>query len=102
MRTRVELVGEVDGKRTDAPPADGYVQEPTPHGHMGELGSEVDRAAEIKNLRDGLAAELRTEIVGMNLDNFIVRPHRADSDDCGQLFRLKADSDSDRSRTVFR
>jgi hypothetical protein len=27
---------------------------------------------------------------------------RADSDDCGHLFRLKADSDSDRSRTAFR
>jgi hypothetical protein len=26
----------------------------------------------------------------------------ADSDDCGHLFRLKADSDSDRSRTAFR
>jgi hypothetical protein len=25
-----------------------------------------------------------------------------DSDDCGHLFRLKADSDSDRSRTAFR
>src|SRR5437660_70533 len=69
---RVELVGEVDGKRSGtATTADGYVQEPTPHGHMGELGSEVDRAAGIKTLRDGLAGELRTEIVGMNLDNFI-------------------------------
>jgi TPR repeat protein len=26
----------------------------------------------------------------------------ADSDDCGHLFRLKADGDSDRSRTAFR
>jgi hypothetical protein len=26
----------------------------------------------------------------------------ADSDDCGQGFRLIADSDSDRSRTAFR
>jgi type I restriction enzyme R subunit len=58
---RVDLVGEVDG----------------PNGqHMGEPGSEPDRIAEIKNLRDGLAAELRTEISGMSLDNFLVRPHR--------------------------
>jgi hypothetical protein len=27
---------------------------------------------------------------------------RAGSNDCGHLFRLKADSDSDRSRTTFR
>jgi type I restriction enzyme R subunit len=73
---RVELVGEVDGKRSDARPTDGYVQDPTPHGHMDEGGSEADRAAEIRKLRDGLAAELRTEISGMSFDNFLVRPHR--------------------------
>ena len=54
-------LGEVDG----------------PYGqHMGEPGSEPDRIAEIKKLRDGLAAELRTEISGMSPDNFLVRPHR--------------------------
>jgi type I restriction enzyme, R subunit len=53
---RVELVGEVDG--------------PTLH------GTEAARAAEIRELRDGLAAGLRTEISGMSLDNFLVRPHR--------------------------
>jgi type I restriction enzyme R subunit len=58
---RVELVGEVDGKRSDLLPT---------------AGSEIDRSAEIKMLRDGLAAELRTEILGMSLDNFLVRPHR--------------------------
>jgi type I restriction enzyme R subunit len=73
---RVEVVGEVDGKRADTPPADGYVQERTPHGHMGEVGSGADRAVEIKTLRDDLATQLRTEIVGMSLDNFLVRPHR--------------------------
>jgi type I restriction enzyme, R subunit len=74
---RVELVGELDGKLPDiAARTDGYVQEPTPHGHMGEAGSGPDRAVEIKKLRDGLAAELRTEISGMSLDNFLVRPHR--------------------------
>jgi hypothetical protein len=29
-------------------------------------------------------------------------PINADSGDCGQVFRLIADSDSDRSRTAFR
>jgi type I restriction enzyme R subunit len=63
---RVEVVGEVDGK--------GLIT--TPQGHTGERGSEPDRAVEIKTLRDGLATELRTEVSGMNLDNFLVRPHR--------------------------
>ncbi len=72
---RVELVGEVDGKRSDAP-SDGYTQEPTPHGELGERGSAADRAADIKKLRDDVAGQLRTEIVGMSLDNFLVRPQR--------------------------
>jgi type I restriction enzyme R subunit len=73
---RVELVGEVDGKRPDTLPTDGYVQEPTPHGHLGEPGSEADNAVGIKKVRDDLATQLRTEIAGMSLDNFLVRPHR--------------------------
>ena len=59
--TRVELVGEVDS--------------PSGH-HTGEPGSQPERTAEIKKLRDGLAAELRTEISGMSLENFLVRPQR--------------------------
>ena len=59
--TRVELVGEVDS--------------PSGH-HTGEPGSQPERIAEIKKLRDGLAAELRTEISGMSLENFLVRPQR--------------------------
>jgi type I restriction enzyme R subunit len=74
---RVELVGEVDARRPDTPAkTDGYVQEPTPHGHMGEAGSEPDRTADIKKVRDDHAAALRAEISGMSLDNFVVRPHR--------------------------
>jgi type I restriction enzyme R subunit len=58
---RVNLIGEVDA----------------PHGQrVGEPGSEPDRIAEIKKLRDDLAAELRSEISGMSLDNFLVRPQR--------------------------
>jgi len=72
---RVELIGEMDGKRPNAPPADGYVQVSTPRGHMGEVSFEPDRP-EVGKLRDDLAAELRTEISGMSLDNFLVRPHR--------------------------
>jgi type I restriction enzyme R subunit len=64
---RVELVGEVDGKLSDVQPTDRHVQ---------ENGAGADRAAEIKKVRDGVAADLRTEVSGMNLDNFLVRPHR--------------------------
>ncbi len=53
---RVELVGAVDT--------------------TGGPSSDPDRTAEIKKLRDGLATDLRTEISGMSLDNFLVRPHR--------------------------
>jgi type I restriction enzyme, R subunit len=73
---RVELVGEVDGKGPTETPAGTYVQMPTPSGDMGEPGSDADRIAEIKKLRDDIAAELRTEISGMSLDNFLVRPQR--------------------------
>jgi type I restriction enzyme R subunit len=59
--TRVELVSQVD----------------SPQGHhVGEPGSKPERIVEIKKLRDDLAAALRTEISGMSLDNFLVRPHR--------------------------
>jgi type I restriction enzyme R subunit len=73
---RVELVGDVDGKHSDVVPAAGYGQEPMPHGNMGERGSPPDHESEIRTLRDDLAAELQTEISGMSLDNFLVRPHR--------------------------
>jgi type I restriction enzyme R subunit len=73
---RVELVGEVDGKRSDASTTEVRVQEPTPHGHIGEPSLQASRVAETKKLRDDLAAELRNEISGMSLDNFLVRPHR--------------------------
>ena len=56
---RVELVGEVDGKRRTWRRPTLMAKQPTPVGHMGEPDSEADRAAEIKKLRDGLAAELR-------------------------------------------
>jgi len=46
--TRVELVGEID----------------------------IKRDAEVKTLRDSVATDLRNEILGMSLDNFLVRPHR--------------------------
>ncbi len=73
---RVEVVREVDAKRPDTPATEGYAQEPTPHGHMGEVGSGADRAVELIQLRDDLATQLRAEVEGMSLDNFLVRPHR--------------------------
>jgi type I restriction enzyme, R subunit len=43
-------------------------------GLVGEADTKGD--AEVKTLRDGIAADLRNEILGMSLDNFLVRPHR--------------------------
>jgi type I restriction enzyme R subunit len=63
---RVELVGEVDGQASGQSP---IIFE---SGH----GCEFDRVEEIKKLRNDLADGLRTEISGMSLDNFLVRPHR--------------------------
>lgn len=73
---RVELLGEVDSKPAGTAPEGHYVQTQTPVDHLGECGSDLDRAAEIKALRDDVATELRTEVAGMSLDNFLVRPHR--------------------------
>src|SRR6202043_3314664 len=72
---RVELVGEVDAKHLGEISTAPYGQLPTPVGHLGERGSEVDRVTEIKKLRDDLSG-LRTEVSGMRFDNFLVRPHR--------------------------
>jgi type I restriction enzyme R subunit len=73
---RVKLVGELDGKAPEASAPGAYEQAPTPHGQLGEQQSKPDRAVGIKDLRDHLAAELRVEIAGMSLENFLVRPHR--------------------------
>lgn len=73
---RVELIGEIDGKGAVSPEPGSYAQPPTPAGHLGEPGSEPDRAAETAQLREELAARLRAEVQGMSLENFLVRPHR--------------------------
>jgi type I restriction enzyme R subunit len=44
--------------------------------HVSESGSDADRSAEFRYLRERLAADLRNEIAGMSLDNFLVRPKR--------------------------
>jgi type I restriction enzyme, R subunit len=44
--------------------------------HVSEPGSDADRSAEFRDLRERLAADLRNEIAGMSLDNFLVRPKR--------------------------
>jgi type I restriction enzyme, R subunit len=71
---RVELVGEVDTKRGDARTID--AQEPTARDHIDEPNYRAVGDDEVKKLRDGLAAGLRTEVSGMSLDNFVVRPQR--------------------------
>jgi type I restriction enzyme R subunit len=49
---------------------------PTPVLQVSEPGSDADRSAEFRDLRERLAADLRNEIAGMSLDNFLVRPKR--------------------------
>jgi len=73
---RVTIVTELDRKSLAPSSADVYQQLPTPVLHASEAGSPVDRAAQLGELRGRFAEELRTEVAGMSLDNFIVRPHR--------------------------
>lgn len=68
---RVELIGELDGAAPE--PAGDYAQLPPVVLHAGESGSEADRVADV---RAALVGDLRAEIGGMSLDNFLVRPHR--------------------------
>jgi type I restriction enzyme R subunit len=73
---RVTLISEIDQQQPKPVLAESYAQTPTPVLHAGERGSAVDEAASLVDLRLHIATDLRTEIAGMSLDNFIVRPHR--------------------------
>ncbi|MGD0185232.1 MAG: DEAD/DEAH box helicase family protein [Roseiarcus sp.] len=77
--SRVELIAELDkarrGRREGAGTGD-YAQPPTLMTHANEPGPRVDQDDELLSLRDGIATRLRSEIEGMSLDNFIVRPKR--------------------------
>ncbi|SEE39384.1 type I restriction enzyme, R subunit [Rhizobiales bacterium GAS191] len=73
---RVALVAEIDRKQPAEGSTEGYAQAPTPVLYAGETGSEADRTIEIDKLRNAIAADLRAEIAGMSLDNFLVRPKR--------------------------
>jgi uncharacterized protein (TIGR04222 family) len=54
---------------------------------------------EMAYLCGGTNAVIRTVLYALYLRGLVLA---ADSGDCGQAFRLIADSDSDRSRTAFR
>jgi type I restriction enzyme R subunit len=73
---RVTIVTELDRNTPPPPSADGYQQLPSPVLHAGERGSSIDQSAQLGELRRVLTDELRTEVEGMSLENFIVRPHR--------------------------
>ena len=73
---RVTLVAELDTTQNKEAPAGGYAQASPVVLHAGEAGSAVDRAAALVELRQHMASGLRTEVQGMSLDNFLVRPHR--------------------------
>jgi type I restriction enzyme R subunit len=73
---RVALIAELDGRQPVASAAGDYPQAQTLVLHAGEPGSDADRTAELRDLRERIAADLRNEIAGMSLDNFLVRPKR--------------------------
>ncbi|MGZ5234514.1 MAG: DEAD/DEAH box helicase family protein, partial [Burkholderiales bacterium] len=73
---RVALIAEIDGKRPAQSPTGEYSQAPTPVIRAAEPGSDADRATALDEIRERLATDLRTEIAGMSLDNFLVRPNR--------------------------
>jgi len=73
---RVTLVSELDSGHGEAPSPEAYVQSPPSILHAGEAGSAVDQAAALTELRTHMVKGLRTEVEGMSLDNFLVRPHR--------------------------
>jgi type I restriction enzyme R subunit len=73
---RVAVVAEIDGKRPAQSPTGECSQAPTPVLHATEPGSDADRAEALDEIRQRLVSDLRTEIAGMNLDNFLVRPKR--------------------------
>jgi type I restriction enzyme R subunit len=63
--TRLELISAIDARQGKAP--SGKVKEPS---------STYGGPATDEEVRRDLAEQLRTEVAAMNLDNFIVRPHR--------------------------
>ena len=72
---RVDLVAEID--RASSNESTGDNVQPPPHAQRaGQHGSDAELTAAIADLRDKLSKALRAEVEGMNLDNFLVRPHR--------------------------
>ena len=70
---RVALVSEIDrGPMAKSAADDAH----TPMLVAGEAGSPADHAATLDGVRNDLVGGLRSEITGMSLDNFLVRPKR--------------------------
>jgi len=66
FNSRLELIGELD-KSHEAPSGLGIGERPIPPPEHPESNLEV---------REQIAALLHKEVAAMNLDNFVVRPHR--------------------------
>jgi type I restriction enzyme, R subunit len=76
---RVQILAELDaakGAAREEGANGGYAQPPTPMLYASEPGSAVDEETRLSALRDAIAARLRSEVEGMSLENFIVRPKR--------------------------
>jgi type I restriction enzyme, R subunit len=76
FEARVTLVAEIDGPQPKRSDGEGYAHGEPIVLHVAEAGSAADKAIALRHLREDIASGLRTEIKGMNLDNFIVRPQR--------------------------
>jgi type I restriction enzyme R subunit len=64
FKTRLELIGELDREHVSGPAPVGR-EWPIPYGDARDL-----------SVRDAVASLLHAEVAAMNLDNFVVRPHR--------------------------
>ncbi len=75
---RVELIAAIDAREPAAPkePGDYPLPEADPVPQTGEVGATGEPVAAIRSLRVSLAEGLRSEVAGMSLDNFLVRPKR--------------------------
>ncbi len=77
FKTRVELAAELDRMTGNVASEEGeYAQAPTPVLYAGEQDSERDADVQLRLLRDSVVRQLRDEVNGMSLDNFIVRLKR--------------------------
>ncbi len=76
---RVQILAELDATKSaarDDAAVGEYAQISTLVLYASEPSSDVDQEARLAELREAIAVRLRSEVEGMSLGNFIVRPKR--------------------------